>query len=78
MSAGVPLSTLFSHALVAFTIEFDNEFERRFAQAGGGARVASLVMWSKFMRFVGDGVADGELPIVPQFQPARRAAHLGR
>ena len=46
MSAGVPLSTLLSRALVAFTIEFDNEFEHRFAQVGGGARVASLVMWS--------------------------------
>jgi hypothetical protein len=30
-----PLSTLLTQALVAFTIELDNEFERRFEQAGG-------------------------------------------
>jgi hypothetical protein len=35
-----PLSTILSHALVAFTIELDNEFERRFTEAGAGARVA--------------------------------------
>jgi len=29
MAAGLPLSTLLSQVLVAFTIEFDNEFERR-------------------------------------------------
>ncbi len=47
--------------LVAFTIELDNEFERRFADAGGGARVTSLTMWSNLLRFVGDGVTAGEL-----------------
>ena len=62
MEHGTPLTTPLSHALVAFTIEFDNEFERRFSEAGGGARVASLVMWSNFMRFVGDGITVGELP----------------
>jgi len=40
----LPLSTLLSQALVALTIELDNEFERRFADAGGGARVTSLTM----------------------------------
>jgi hypothetical protein len=29
MAAGLPLPTLLSQALVAFTIEFDNEFERQ-------------------------------------------------
>lgn len=77
MSAGVPLSTLLSRALVAFTIEFDNEFERRFAQAGGGARVASLVMWSNFMRFVGDGITVGELPVVAGLPKARMLSTLG-
>ncbi len=62
MEHGTPLTTPLSHALVAFTIEFDNEFERRFSEAGGGARVASLVMWSNFMRFVGEGITVGELP----------------
>ena len=29
IAAGLPLSTLLSQALVAFTIEFDNEFEHQ-------------------------------------------------
>ena len=62
MDPGTPLTTPLSHALVAFTIEFDNEFERRFSEAGGGARVASVVMWSNFLRFVGDGITVGALP----------------
>jgi DNA-binding MarR family transcriptional regulator len=57
----LPLSTLLSQALVAFTIELDNEFERRFADSGGGARVTSLTMWSNLLHFVGDGVTVGEL-----------------
>jgi hypothetical protein len=57
----LPLSTLLSHALVACTIELDNEFERRFTEAGGGARVTSLTMWSNLLRFIGDGVTVGEL-----------------
>jgi DNA-binding MarR family transcriptional regulator len=77
MYASAPLSTLLSHVLVAFTIEFDNEFERRFAQADGGARVASLVMWSNFMRFVGDGITVGELPTVAGPSNARILSTLG-
>ena len=61
MTPRAPLSTPLSHALVAFTIELDNEFERRFVEAGGGARVASFVMWSNLLRFVGDGTTVGEL-----------------
>src|ERR1700752_2137605 len=56
----LPLSTLLSHALIAFTIELDNEFERRFERAGGGARVVSLTMWSNLLRFVADGTTVGE------------------
>lgn len=50
--SSVPLSTLLSQALVAFTIEFDNEWEWRFV---GGKKPkmtrTSMVMWSNFMRF---------------------------
>ena len=57
----MPLSTLLSQLVVAFTIVLDNEFERRFRDAGGGARVASLTMWSNLLRFVGDGITVDEL-----------------
>ena len=60
MAASTPLATLLSQAVVAFTIELDNEFERRFLEAGGGARVVSLTMWSNLLRFVGDGTTVGE------------------
>ena len=71
-NAGLPLSTLLSHVLVAFTIEFDNEFERQMphrttnhgSTAGSrqGPWLVSLVMWSNSMRFVGEeGVTVGEL-----------------
>ena len=59
--AALPLSTLVSQVLVAFTVELDNEFERRFRGAGGGARVTSLTMWSNLLRFVGDGITVHEL-----------------
>jgi len=57
------LSALLSQALVAFTIEFDNEAEHRLPHrttnfgAGGqgdGAWLVSLVMWENCMRFVTD------------------------
>jgi hypothetical protein len=49
------LSALLSQVLVAFTVEFDNEFERRMGVAGyPGARL-SLVVWANLMRFVGGG-----------------------
>ena len=57
----LPLSTLVSQVVIAFTIELDNEFERRFQDAGGGARVTSLTMWSNLLRFVGDGITVREL-----------------
>ena len=60
----LPLSALVSQALVAFTIEFDNEFEHQMphrttnhgASAGGrgGPWLVSLAMWSNCMQFVGD------------------------
>jgi len=60
----LPLPALLSHALVAFTIEFDNEFERRVPHGTTRSKATSLrgtpwlvsmVMWSNFMRFVREG-----------------------
>jgi DNA-binding MarR family transcriptional regulator len=67
-----PLPALLSQALVAFTLEFDNEFERQMphrttnhgstAGSSHGPWLVSLVMWSNCMRFVGEeGVRVGEL-----------------
>jgi DNA-binding MarR family transcriptional regulator len=76
-AARTPLSSLLSRVLVAFTIELDNEFEHRFAAAGGGARGTSLVMWSNFLRFVGDGIAVDELVAASGLQKARVLSTLG-
>ncbi|HEX4746297.1 MAG TPA: hypothetical protein VFU99_05375 [Gaiellaceae bacterium] len=73
----MPLSTLLSQVLVAHTIELDNEFERRFVQGGGGARVTSLVMWSNLLRFVGDGITVGDLQAVTGLQKARVLSTVG-
>lgn len=62
MSHPAGLATLLSQALVAFTIEFDNEFEQRMVQTWARPFRTSLVMWSNFMRFVPDrGVTLGEV-----------------
>ena len=65
------LSALLSQALVAFTIEFDNEAEHRLphhttnfgaGSQGDGAWLVSLVMWENCMRFVTDEpITVGEL-----------------
>jgi len=76
----VPLPTLLSHALVAFTIEFDNEFERRMphrtTRHGGSPSdpwLVSMAMWSNFMRFVPEeGIAAGELQRVTGKQLIQR------
>ena len=67
-----PLSALLSQALVAFTIELDNEFERRMGDAGyPGARL-SLVMYSNLMRFLAEsGVAVRDLAL-QAFAPQER------
>ena len=67
-----PLSALLSEVLVAFIIEFDNEFERQMphrtsehgrTQARGTVPwLVSMAMWSTCLRFVGeDGITVGEL-----------------
>jgi hypothetical protein len=71
------ISTLLSQVLVAYTIELDNEFERRFEEAGGGARVVSVVMWSNFLRFVDDGIAVGELGDAAGLEAGRMLSTLG-
>src|SRR4029453_15481768 len=54
------LPTALSQALIAFTIEFDNEFAHRIEhhtgnKAGGGVWLTSMVMWSNFMRLIPAG-----------------------
>ena len=64
MSTGLPLPTMLSQVLAAFTIEFDNEFERQMPHrttnhgATSGSRagpwLVSMAMWSNCMQFVGE------------------------
>ncbi len=72
MSEQPPLSTLLSQALVAFTIELDNEFERQMPHRTTGTKSAaasrqgpwlvSFVMWANLLRLVREeGVTVGEL-----------------
>ncbi len=74
----VPLPTLLSQLLVAFTVEFDNEFERRMGEAGyPGARL-SLVVWANLMRFLVDGpAAVGDLAARAHCPPEGVKAELG-
>jgi len=46
------LSSLLSQTLVAYTVEFDNQFERRMMMAGYRGACLSLVVWSNLMRFL--------------------------
>jgi DNA-binding MarR family transcriptional regulator len=63
MSGPLPLPTLLSPALVAFTIEFDNAAESRMphrtnGDKGAGARgpwLVSQVMWANVLAYVPDG-----------------------
>jgi hypothetical protein len=50
-----PISALLSQVLVAFTIEFDNEFERRMSASGYTGQLLSLVVWSNVIRFIPEG-----------------------
>jgi hypothetical protein len=73
----LPLSTLLSQTLVAHAIEIDNEFERRFSDAGGGARVTSLTMWATLLRFVGDGVTVREFVAAVGLPKQQALSRLG-
>lgn len=85
----LPLPTLLSQALVAFTIEFDNEFERqvphRTTNHGSttGSRSApwlvSMVLWLKFMRFVPvNGIAAPELQRLAELSDKQMQTQLTR
>lgn len=54
-ASGRPLSALLSQLLVAFTVEFDNEFERQMAETGDPGARLSFVVWANLLRFVSDG-----------------------
>ncbi len=49
-----PLSALLSQILVAYTVEFNNEFEWRMLQAGYPGAGLSLGIWCSTMRFVSE------------------------
>src|SRR5215469_6342069 len=49
------LSALLSQTMVAFTVEFDNEFEHRMRRSGYAGANVSLVVWSNLMRFLTSG-----------------------
>jgi hypothetical protein len=73
-----PLSTPLSQLLVAFTIEYDNEFDHRLTEADVGRRLPiSMGMWSNFMRFVGDGITVSELPAAAGIPKSRTLSTLG-
>jgi DNA-binding MarR family transcriptional regulator len=72
MPGRLPLSSLLSHALVAFTIEFDNEVERQLPHcttnenptdaAPLGPWLVSMVMWFNCMRFLDEnGLTESQL-----------------
>jgi DNA-binding MarR family transcriptional regulator len=73
VASALPLSALLSQVLVAFTIEFDNEFELRMPHRttiGGLADpevrkapwLTSLVMWANVMQYLGkEAIKAGEL-----------------
>jgi hypothetical protein len=60
----LPLTALLSQTLVAYTVEFDNEFEHRMphrttisaASAGGGPWLVSMVMWFNCLPILGYGL----------------------
>jgi DNA-binding MarR family transcriptional regulator len=69
-SSSIPLFTLLSHALVAFTIELDNEWERQLlASKRPRIFLLSLVMWANYIRFLPpDGLAADELELLAQHE----------
>jgi hypothetical protein len=53
------LSVLLSQVLVAYTVEFDNEFERRMGAAGYRGAGLSLGVWSNVMRRESTAIGGG-------------------
>src|SRR5580765_5075378 len=73
-----PLPALLSQALIASTLEFDNEFERRMSEAGFRGIGLSRVVWAQLFRFIPDeGVAAGELARMATGGPERTLSLLG-
>ena len=82
MAVSLPLPALLSQALVAFTIEFDNEFEHQMPHrtamrgpspgAGDGPWLVSMVMWWNCMRFVGEAW----MPVTELVRLARTETNL--
>ncbi|HVV22371.1 MAG TPA: hypothetical protein VHF06_23260 [Pseudonocardiaceae bacterium] len=74
----LPLSALLSHALVAYTVEFDNEFEHRMRhtttvdRTRRGPWLVSLAMWANCMRFV----ASGDLSVRELAEQARTSTNV--
>jgi hypothetical protein len=71
-----PLPALLSQTLVAFTVELDNEFERRTAEAGHPGAGLSLIVWQTVIQFL----ANGELTVrelsLRALLPPERLAHM--
>jgi hypothetical protein len=77
MPAATSLPAMLSQLLIAFTIEFDNEFERQMGEAGyPGARL-SLIVWANLMRFVGEGLSVSDLTAAALAPANRIKAELG-
>jgi hypothetical protein len=70
-----PLSVLLAQALIAFTIELDNEWEARMPHrttdhGGSGVWGTSLLQWSNFMQYVAqDGISMRELTRLTRARP---------
>ena len=78
VNAARPLSALLSQILVAFTIEFDNEFERQMNDAGHPGARLSLVVWSNLLRFVADeGISIRDLTSKTLLEPPQIKLMLG-
>src|SRR3981081_3090865 len=84
MNGRLPLPTLLSHALVAFTIEFEHRVPHRTTNHGSTGShsspwLVSMVMWLMFMRFVpGYGIAVRELQELRGFNDKEMRTWMSR
>ena len=89
MDGRPPLSTLLSHALVAFIIEFDNEFEHQtphrttdYGSTPGAFHppfLLSMVMWTKFLQFIPEeGISVRDFQARAQISPKQLEIWLTR